>query len=815
MQILVLGMHRSGTSAVGAVLERLGLYFGPPEAALAPQPDNPRGFWERRDVVALNDELLAAAGGSWSEVSALDRRTFESALPREIEERFEGTLEDLEAHRPWFVKDPRLCLTLPAWRERLDAPLVVFVYRPPGEIAASLAERNDFPLPFSVALWEYHLTAAANASAGLPRITVAYPDLVESPVETVAELRGRLLELGVELPDEPPEEAILKIVDPKMRHHRGVDSVQIGERRERLRERFASGVTDSAEAPLDISDDSWRELTRFDQRRRETSHQQALDALEREHRAERDQLREQIEQREHRIRELEAEFDRLREHAERSASELEAVRSELAAAEEQLGGLRTELAAVEDELEAASSEAKRLADEITKLRAAAERRREELAFYRSLADEREALQSTLTEERRRIDELGASLETSQRLAELLRQRLAGIDNAARAVLRSTRWRLGDRLGSLARRLTGRGKRVHAGVHLARALEAADGLAALETSAASADDVGDTLQPVGKAEFTSARAEELGAFLAGEERLRLDAASEPKVSVVLVLYNRADMTLGCLRTVAAEVDVPYEVVVVDNASSDETPALLDRIDGVKVLSNAENRGFVEAANQAARGANGEYLLLLNNDAELERGSVHAALEVFDREPEVGAVGGMILRLDGRLQEAGSIVWSDGSCLGYGRGDAPGHPAYMFRRDVDFCSGAFLLTPQQIFQDLGGFDERFSPAYYEETDYCLRLRERGLRTVYEPRARIRHYEFASFDSAERAVALQARNHAKFAAKHRERLSGQLPPDPANLHRARTPGNAPRVLYIDDRVPHTSLGSGFPRANRVVDA
>ena len=276
-----------------------------------------------------------------------------------------------------------------------------------------------------------------------------------------------------------------------------------------------------------------------------------------------------------------------------------------------------------------------------------------------------------------------------------------------------------------------------------------------------------------------------------------------------------MTLGCLRTVAAEVDVPYEVVVVDNASSDETPALLDRIDGVKVLSNAENRGFVEAANQAARGANGEYLLLLNNDAELERGSVHAALEVFDREPEVGAVGGMILRLDGRLQEAGSIVWSDGSCRGYGRGDAPGHPAYMFRRDVDFCSGAFLLTPRQRFLDLGGFDERFSPAYYEETDYCLRLREHGLSTVYEPRARIRHYEFASFDSAERAVALQARNHAKFAAKHRERLSGQLPPDPANLHRARTPGNAPRVLYIDDRVPHTSLGSGFPRANRVVDA
>src|SRR5262249_1916395 len=152
-------------------------------------------------------------------------------------------------------------------------------------------------------------------------------------------------------------------------------------------------------------------------------------------------------------------------------------------------------------------------------------------------------------------------------------------------------------------------------------------------------------------------------------------------------------------------------------------------------------FLLAVNQAAREARGEYLLLLNNDAQLLPGSLAAAIATLESGVDIGAVGARIILLDGMLQEAGSIIWRDGSCLGYGRGDDPFAPMYMFRRDVDYCSGAFLLTPRRVWEQLGGFDEQFKPAYYDETDYCVRLWERGLRVVYEPNAAVLHYEFAS--------------------------------------------------------------------------
>src|SRR6185436_15403780 len=122
------------------------------------------------------------------------------------------------------------------------------------------------------------------------------------------------------------------------------------------------------------------------------------------------------------------------------------------------------------------------------------------------------------------------------------------------------------------------------------------------------------------------------------------------------------------------------------------------------------------------------------SQLLTGALQNALTTIKTSAGIGAVGGKILLLDGTLQEAGSVVWQDGSCTGYGRGDNPLAPMYNFRRDVDYCSGAFLLTPAKVWKELRGFDEAFKPAYYEETDYCMRLWQRGLRVVYEPTSTI---------------------------------------------------------------------------------
>ena len=308
--------------------------------------------------------------------------------------------------------------------------------------------------------------------------------------------------------------------------------------------------------------------------------------------------------------------------------------------------------------------------------------------------------------------------------------------------------------------------------------------------------------------------ELWAFLRSGATLRFEPDA-PRVSVLLVLYNRAELTFRCLRALR-EVDrvVPLDVIIVDNGSSDDTPLLLSRLSGVQIIRSPENLGFLRACNDAARVARGEYLLFLNNDAELMPGAVEALLQTLESSTDVGAVVGRLILPDGRLQEAGSIIWRDGSCLGYGRDASPWAPEFAYQRDVDYGSAALMLTPRQLFLDLGLFDERLRPAYYEDTDYCVRVWKAGRRVVYEPRAIAIHFEFASSKSAAAAVAMQVERRGIFVQTHRQWLDQQPVPDLDRvLHARERPYRHRRILIVDDQVPHTTTGFGFPRANDLI--
>jgi len=200
--------------------------------------------------------------------------------------------------------------------------------------------------------------------------------------------------------------------------------------------------------------------------------------------------------------------------------------------------------------------------------------------------------------------------------------------------------------------------------------------------------------------------------------------------------------------------------------------------------------------------------------LVAGSISSALRTLNASNDIGAVGGKIILPDGTLQEAGSIIWRDGSCIGYGRGDSSFAPQYMFKRDVDYCSGAFLLTKRDLFVENGGFDADYAPAYYEETDYCVRLWKKGKRVVYDPNAVIFHYEFASSSSTSAAIDLQIRNRKTFVEKHSSWLQSQRGNSAEILFaRSHARTGQKRILVLDDRIPHVALGAGFPRSNTVL--
>ncbi|MBG0792006.1 glycosyltransferase [Methylocystis sp. H62] len=292
-----------------------------------------------------------------------------------------------------------------------------------------------------------------------------------------------------------------------------------------------------------------------------------------------------------------------------------------------------------------------------------------------------------------------------------------------------------------------------------------------------------------------------------------------ISVIIILFNKANLTFDCIdslyKIAQTSEDLDLEVIIFDNASTDNTKKLLGRLDNVVVTQNEENVGFLRAVNQAAKGARGKYLLLLNNDTQVQFGALEAACDLLDEDPSVGAVGARLVLPDGKVQEAGSIIWKDGSCLGYGRGRSLDDPSVMFQREVDYCSGAFLMTRTDLFRQLDGFDEAFAPAYYEEADYCARLWQKGYKIVFEPNATIIHFEFGSAASREWAEQQQKKNQILFVKKHSSFLASRWVPEPLNVPHARfAVSTRHRVLFIEDRVPFPWMGSGFPRSKELLD-
>ena len=275
------------------------------------------------------------------------------------------------------------------------------------------------------------------------------------------------------------------------------------------------------------------------------------------------------------------------------------------------------------------------------------------------------------------------------------------------------------------------------------------------------------------------------------RFRVGRAARPTVSIIIPTYGQVPCTLRCLAALAAHPpSVPIEVIVVDDASADPAVAQLDRVEGIRLIRQTRNLGYLRTCNAAAKSAAGAYLLFLNNDTEPCAGWLDAMLALALARPGVGAVGAKLIYPDGRLQEAGGIIWNDATGWNYGRGDDPDQPEYNYVREVDYCSGAALLVPRAAFAALGGFDPRYAPAYFEDSDLAFRLRAAGYQVLYQPRAVVVHLEGASHgtDPTQGIKACQEINRDRFVARWADVLATEhFPPAPSCCARAIGRGRA----------------------------
>jgi len=224
-----------------------------------------------------------------------------------------------------------------------------------------------------------------------------------------------------------------------------------------------------------------------------------------------------------------------------------------------------------------------------------------------------------------------------------------------------------------------------------------------------------------------------------EPLIFPKVEKPRVSIVIPVHNKFYVTYHCLASLLVAANhASFEVILVDDGSKDESIYIPELIKGVICIRNDEAQGFIRACNRGGDQARGEYIVMLNNDTEVTAGWLDELLWAFEHFDNVGLAGAKLLNLDGSLQEAGGIVWNTGDPWNYGRQANPHDPRYNYTRQADYLSGACIMLPLTLWREIGGFDEYFAPAYFEDTDIAFRVRDKGYKTVYMPFSQLIHFE-----------------------------------------------------------------------------
>jgi len=907
--LMVLGMHRSGTSALTRVLSLSG--YALPATLMDAAADNTEGFWESRPIAEFNDRILAELGSAWDDPFAFDAHRGRSALfSRFIPEATRLIASEFPRDRSIVIKDPRITVLTELWATALKAnglqPLPIICVRHPLDVAASLAKRNGMPVNRSCLIWLSYQLAAERATRNGPRAFVLMDDLMSdwrASLDRIEDSLGIILERR----DPEAELQIERALKPELVHHRSAEQAA---RAARAVPDWASGAYTWFEAmargePVDQAylDRATEEYTAqrkwfgpilADMNTRaaeaKAAHQEEIAALEARlldavsrYEAELASGKAQILSLEKlrsegadRIAALQADLEtaagqekRLEDAQRALQAQLETARAAALALEKQLLETRR---THEAQLRAAKAETLALEQQVRsaqhKLAVAGDLQAKTVTGYEGAIKARESeIFAQLSHAQNVINDLEADL---QRHRQLVRQRTVALDALSlqhHAVLSSTTWRATRPLRALGSKMPGVSHAVR-NVLLTlsgrTAVALPGGTTAPEPVQAPPSDSPQTpvpelvppraapaapqavfdAEPV--ARFIEAETGEPGLAHAWRTHcqtfpLPYDPASgekpkvvledaqaaewierckkacnklglvtgQPDATIIVPVYNQLPFTLSAIASIYAQrTQYTYEILLADDGSSDQTRTLRDGdLPRVRLVRHEKNLGFLRNCNAAAKQAKGRVIVLLNNDTVALPGWLDGLVRSIDSDPDVGFVGSRLLFPDGKLQEAGGLVWQDGSAWNYGRGQDPRDPAYSYAREVDYVSGASIAVPADLWAQLGGFDaETYDVAYYEDTDLAFRVREAGRKVLYQPRSTLVHFEGVSSgtDTSKGVKQYQVANGQRFFERWKETLETHLPngvkPEQECERKIRK-----RILVIDSVTPTPDKDAG----------
>lgn len=295
----------------------------------------------------------------------------------------------------------------------------------------------------------------------------------------------------------------------------------------------------------------------------------------------------------------------------------------------------------------------------------------------------------------------------------------------------------------------------------------------------------------------------------KSKLLFPIYEDPDVSIIIPVYNQWEYTYSCLASILSNTEgVRYEIIIADDMSTDETTEMLTYVENIIIVRDGENRGFLLNCNNAAQYAKGEFLFFLNNDTNVQENWLSSLLELMDSDEKIGMTGSKLVYPDGRLQEAGGIIWNDASGWNYGRLDDPEKPEYNYVKEVDYISGAAILIRRHLWVKIGGFDKRYAPAYFEDSDLAFEVRRQGYKVTLQPKSVVVHFEGISHGTSTETgtKSYQVLNKAKFIDKWKNELQAVQFQNGEHVFLARDRSRTKKtILFIDHYIPHFDKDAG----------
>jgi GT2 family glycosyltransferase/glycosyltransferase involved in cell wall biosynthesis len=842
--IIVLGMHRSGTSAVAGVLNILGVDFAP---SLVPaQPDNPEGFQQLPDIVNIHDRILESLNLKWDDVGPFPDNWWKNKALRPFRNDLsEIIVRDFAECELWGINDPRMSRLLPLWlsifHEVNCHPHFVHIVRNPVEVSESLRKRQGFARRKSILLWMVHELEAELWTRNLPRVFVSYRQLLENWPGTLEKISDGL---GISFPLKISDvvDKVSDFLDLEMKHHDRAEDLWSydPDTPQCVLKAYSNfeNATDGADKDFVTSLSECR--AEFESSMLSYPSRTLMEELKQQ----RSNAGGELTGLSERIGELEGGLRERDVRLVEASAQLEARTDEIALRDVRISELEQTLSAKDNELQSMTASLQELEDRVTGLGAELARRDKEAET--------------------RIAELEANIRNNEYRIFNLQAIIQLRDEQIQNMYGSNSWRMTAPERWIANKVRTTARNYPRLAWPVRRFKRALGISPFRSGTPGINHAIGTDVPTMKAspshtEKTEPKSEEykpsgqsagvcstgppvptvhewpidrwkrltreqiafqLGRFSENIPELtesikalqgngqQVGHQSVPVVSIIIPCYNNVAYTLNCIRSILDhQTRYTYEIITVDDCSTDETPDVLSQIGTIRYLRNEQNSGFIHTCNAGAGASRGEYVLFLNSDTLVLPGWLDELVDTFSNFSDVGLVGSKLLYPDGKLQEAGCIIWNDGSAWNYGRNDDSFKPEYNYAREVDYCSGASIIIPKSLFDELGGFDPTYSPAYCEDSDIALKIRSLGKRVLYQPLSALIHFEGVSCgtDTNTGVKGFQVENTAKCFSRWKKMLSshGKAGLDP---HLERDRDASRRILIIDSTTctPDQDAGS-----------